>query len=235
MPAEEIGKMMAIRAVGTVVVVTGGDHPAAADVPRLPGDALVIGADSGIDRALELGLHVDVAVGDFDSVSAQGLRAVTQAGAVLERHPTAKDATDLRLALDMALAYSPDRIIVLGGDGGRLDHLMGNILLLGADDLAGVEIVAHMGSARVTVVRARADLHGARGDIVSLLPLQGTAVGVTTEGLLYPLRAEDLIPATTRGVSNELTAAIASVTVRDGVLLAVQPVPTRTRQTRNDP
>jgi thiamine pyrophosphokinase len=44
-----------------------------------------------------------------------------------------------------------------------------------------------------------------------------------TEGLLYPLRDEDLLPGSTRGVSNELVATTAVVTVRAGTLLAVQP------------
>jgi thiamine pyrophosphokinase len=60
---------------------------------------------------------------------------------------------------------------------------------------------------------------------VSLLPVHGPARGVTTEGLLYPLAGEDLEPGTTRGVSNEMTAAEALVRVRDGVLLAVRPGP----------
>ena len=85
----------------------------------------MIAADGGVDRALALGLHVDVAIGDFDSVTAAGLAAVEAAGARIERHPTAKDATDLELALDAALALAPARIVVIGSGGGRLDHLLG--------------------------------------------------------------------------------------------------------------
>ncbi len=80
-----------------------------------------------------------------------------------------------------------------------------------------------MGHARVTVVRHRGELTGAPGDTVTLLPVGGPAGGVVTEGLRYPLRDEDLAPGTTRGVSNELLASSAVVTLREGVLLAVQP------------
>ena len=45
-------------------------------------------------------------------------------------------------------------------------------------------------------------LHGAAGDLLSLLPLGGAAEGVTTEGLLYPLENETLYPGRARGVSN---------------------------------
>jgi thiamine pyrophosphokinase len=215
--------MAAPGASETVVVVTGGDPVDPAHLPPGLADATVIAADSGIDRALALGLRVAHAVGDFDSVTAAALDAVTERGATVDRHPIAKDATDLALALDAAVALGPARVVVIGGHGGRLDHLLANALLLADPAYDAVSIVAQMGPARVTVVRDRAELDGPVGDLVSLLPAHGVAIGVTTTGLLYPLADEDLPAGSTRGVSNELTATAATVTVRAGVLLAVQP------------
>jgi thiamine pyrophosphokinase len=234
MPAEGIGEMAAARSADTVVVITGGDPVDAAALPDWPEGAFVVAADSGVDRARELGLHVDLAIGDFDSVSTAGLREVADdAEATVARHPEAKDATDLELALGAALARTPMRIVVVGGHGGRLDHLLANALLLAAPALALVEVVAQMGLARVTVVRRRAALSGRPGDLVSLLPVHGAAVGVTTDGLLYPLRDEDLPVGSTRGVSNELAAPVATVTIREGVVLAVQPGQAGTHLTRD--
>ncbi|HJR24733.1 MAG TPA: thiamine diphosphokinase [Acidimicrobiales bacterium] len=207
----------------TVVVVTGGDPLEGVDLPSVPDGALVVAADSGVDRAHGLGLRVDVAVGDFDSVTDAGLDRAAEAGAKVDRHPEAKDTTDLELALDVARSLDPARIVVLGGHGGRLDHLLANALLLARPALAGIDVVAQMGAARVTVVRSSAELRGHPGDLVTLLPLHGIARGVVTDGLLYPLRDEDLLPGSTRGVSNELVTATAVVTVREGTLLAVQP------------
>jgi thiamine pyrophosphokinase len=192
-------------------------------VVGLPADARVVAADSGLDFARSLGLHVDVVVGDLDSVSEVGLAAAREAGTTIERHPAAKDATDLELALDRARALEADDIVVLGGAGGRFDHVLGGVLLLADDRYADLRITARLGTALVTVVRDQADLHGDPGDYVSLLPVNGPARGITTTGLLYPLADEDLAPGTSRGVSNELLGAAATVTVRGGVLLAVQP------------
>src|ERR687891_406355 len=47
-----------------------------------------------------------------------------EAGAGIERHPAAKDATDLDLALNAALARRPRRIVVVTGAGDRLDHTL---------------------------------------------------------------------------------------------------------------
>jgi thiamine pyrophosphokinase len=215
--------MAAPGASETVIVVTGGDPIPLSALDDLPAGALVIAADSGVEHAQALGLPIHLAVGDFDSVDPSALQAATDGGAAVERHPVDKDATDLELALDAAIARHPTRVYVLGGHGGRLDHLLANALLLAADRYAGVDVVAQMGPARVTVVRRASNLRGAPGDVVTLLAVNGPALGVTTEGLRYPLADEDLPSASTRGVSNVLLADRASVRLRAGVLLAVQP------------
>ena len=208
-----------------VIVVAGGDDVPADVIKRLPAGAPVVAADSGIDHALALGLTVDVAVGDFDSVSASGLQQVTSAGARVIRHPTAKDHTDLELALDQALALAPSQIIVVGGHGGRLDHLLANALLLATPRLTGVRVSAHWGPARVHALHGgdEVELHGTAGELVTLLPVHGPAHGVRTKGLRFPLHGEDLPAATSRGVSNVLDGDMASVGLQEGALLVVLP------------
>jgi thiamine pyrophosphokinase len=114
-------------------------------------------------------------------------------------------------------------MLVVGAGGGRLDHFLANVLLLAAPDWAGIDVHALIGPAHVAVVRDRIALHGAVGSTVSLLPAGGPAVGITTTGLRWPLRDEDLRPGTTRGISNQMNDPTATVAVRDGVLVAVQP------------
>lgn len=207
------------------VVVTGGDRPDASALDHLPAGATVIAVDSGADHALALGLHVDVAVGDFDSVAADALAAVEAAGARVERHPRAKDATDLELGLVAARRAGAHRVVVVGGHGGRLDHLLANVLLLGSPRFADLELEARMGSALVVVAQPgrTTTVTGSAGELVSLLPVGGPAKGVTTTGLVYPLGGEDLAPGTSRGVSNELAGPVATVTLADGTLVAVKP------------
>lgn len=190
---------------------------------RLPEDAYVIAADSGLDHAVGLGVRVDLVVGDMDSVATAVLAAAKAQGTAVERHPVAKDATDLELALDLALAREPRRITVVGGDAGRLDHLLGTVGLLGSARYGGVPVEAWLGRAFVVVVREEVTLHGRPADIVTLLPAHGHAYGVTTSGLVYPLVDEDLVAGTTRGVSNVLVGETCTVSLRHGTLLAIQP------------
>jgi thiamine pyrophosphokinase len=208
----------------SALVFAGGDPPDPADV--LTGVEFVVAADSGLEHALALGVDVDVVVGDLDSVDPAALDIAVAAGAMVEEHPTDKDATDLELALEAALARGATIVRVIAAHGGRVDHYLANVLLLASPRFASARIDARLGDARVTVVRDRAALVGAPGALCSLLPLGGPAVGVTTYDLRYPLRRETLEPGSTRGVSNEFLTAEAAVSLDAGVLLAI--VPTRT-------
>ena len=209
--------------VSTAVVFAGGDPPARTALRDVPAVDLVIAADSGLAHARALGVGVDLVVGDLDSVDRADLDAAVAAGAVVERHPTAKDATDLELALLAARDRGAAEIVVVGGHGGRLDHFLANVLLLGAAELSGVRLWARLADATVTVVRDHAELAGSPGSLCSLLPVGGPAEGVRTERLRFPLERETLFPGSTRGVSNEFLAPTAAVTLERGVLLAVVP------------
>ena len=210
----------------SVVVVAGGQS-SPGRVVAMPERAYVIAADSGIDRALALGLRIDLAIGDFDSVSPAGLAEAEASGAVIARHPPEKDATDLELALDAAIALDPSRILVIGSAGGRLDHLLGSILLLGDARYASATVDACLDDNRLWVIRGERTLEGTPGEIVSLLPVHGPAEGVTTSGLEYPLNDETLAAGTSRGVSNVFAAVEAVVSVARGCLIAVHPGPER--------
>jgi thiamine pyrophosphokinase len=205
------------------LVFAGGDPLDRRWVDALPGDAHVVAADSGLELVHAHGLTAHLLVGDLDSVRPETRERAEQLGTVVERHPADKDATDLELALAAAKAAGATRILVVGTGGGRLDHFLANLVLLAAPDWAGVEIRALVGPAHVVVVRDRVALHGTVDSLVSLLPAGGPARGVTTTGLRWPLRDEDLGPGTTRGMSNEMTDPTATVALRAGVLLAVQP------------
>jgi thiamine pyrophosphokinase len=183
----------------------------------------VIAADRGLEHALALGLDVEIAVGDFDSASPEAVARAEASGTRIERHSAEKDATDLELALDAALALGPEGILVLAGDGGRLDHLLSTLLLLGSSRYEAVEIDAFVGPARVHVVRGQRAIEGSVGELVSLLALHGPAEGVRTEGLAYPLEGETLEPGSSRGVSNVFAAKTARVSLDRGVLLAIRP------------
>ena len=207
----------------TAVVVAGGDAPPPGVLDDLPESIWVVGADSGADHAVELGLTLDVIVGDMDSISPDTISS--NPGARVVEYPADKDATDLELALEVVADRDDiDRVLVLGGTGGRLDHYLATMLILAAPRFAALDIQWLAHPARVTVIHGHARLHGSVGSVLSLLPIGGDAEGISTTGLRWPLDEERLPFGSSRGVSNEFVTAVATVKVRSGVLVAVQPV-----------
>lgn len=184
---------------------------------------LVIAADIGAVEARRLGFAVDLLVGDMDSVPASVLDAVRAGGGRIERHPADKDATDLDLALTAARSSGVERALVVGGDGGRLDQLLGNALVMASPRFAGMQLDAVFGAARAHVIREERELRGQPGETVSLFAVGGAAQGVRTTGLRWPLDLQDLEPGSSLGISNEFAAPFARIGVDRGVVLAVRP------------
>jgi thiamine pyrophosphokinase len=199
----------------------------------------VIAADGGYARAVRLGLRPDLLVGDLDSLSAVLLAAAVADGVVIQRAAVAKDESDAELALLEAVRRGATSITVLGAFGGsRLDHALANLWLLAHPSLAATRVVMLDGTTRARLLAApegapeaaevaqpiTALLPGPLGDLVTLLPFGGDAVGVTTRGLRYPLRNEILGAGPARGLSNVREAADAAVTLVAGRLLIVETV-----------
>jgi thiamine pyrophosphokinase len=201
----------------TVVVVSGATALGRAALAVVPRGAPVVVADAGADHARAAGLEIALAVGDFDSA------AEPPDGVEIERHPAEKDATDLELALDAALAFEPRRLLVLSGVGSRLDHFAVELGLIASPRLAGVEVDAVFDETTVHVVRSERRVAGRVGDLLSLVPVHGPAVGVRTEGLRYALRGETLEPGSSRGTSNLFAEPEATVSLDNGVLLVIRP------------
>lgn len=207
--------------LNTAVIVIGGDEVPADALEDLPERRWVIAADSGLDHAAHIGLDVDFVVGDMDSVDAG--RLATHRGPV-DLHPVDKDATDFELALGHALERpNIERVIVLGGHGGRIDHFLANAAVVASPKFERCEIDWLAGTARISVVRHHTQLHGTPGQIVSLLAAGGDVLGVSTTGLRWDLSDEDLSFGSSRGVSNELARPFATIRVRSGCLLAITP------------
>lgn len=198
-----------------VVVAHGEVDPA--DVAELAGADLIVAADGGALHLERWGVDPDVVIGDLDSLPEP------PAGRT-ERHPVEKDKTDTELALERALLAGADEVVVLGALGGpRADHALANTLLL-ARDHGGAVVRLVRGPLRMRALRGggRAALEGAAGGMVTLLAIGGDAAGVVTSGLRYPLRGETLALGSSRGVSNEIVAAGAEVSLGSGVLLIVE-------------
>lgn len=211
-----------------VLIVVNGDP--GSGPPAGPFDRIVA-ADGGALLCLRAGLHPDLVVGDMDSLPASHRPALSAAGSRLLVHPDPvnKEQTDLELAMEAALAWKPDEIVLWGVWGNRPDHTLANILSLTAPALAGVSARAYASGwwFQIASPGCAVSLDQPPGTIVSLIPLGGRVSGIVTQGLRYPLPAPweahggELPVGTGRGVSNVLASQPAAISVEGGSLLVV--------------
>lgn len=187
---------------------------------------LTIAADSGMEFFYRNGLVPDEIVGDFDSVRAEVLAYFRQNNPdirILKFQPE-KDETDTELALRTAIEKGYKKIWLLGATGTRLDHVWGNIHLLGMAMERGCECVMVDSYNRIRMLN-----HGVRirkteqyGDYVSLFPFTPTVTGLTLNGFKYPLQKYELQCYHSLGVSNEIAEEEAEISFDTGVLLMVE-------------
>jgi len=204
-----------------IMFANGTIHTLAAEVERWvrPGD-LIVAVDGGTQHVLNADLKPTHIIGDLDSLPAALREDLEASGTVFRPHPPVKDETDLELALLWAVEQEAERIVILGALGGRPDQELANLLLLAMPALRGHNVMVADGLWTIWLLHGgeRACLRGRPGDMLSLLPLGGDALGVKTQGLAYPLERETLAFGPARGVSNVFAGAEATVEFEKGLL-----------------
>ncbi len=189
-------------------------------------DDFRIAADGGARHLEALDLAPHVIVGDMDSIDEPLLTRLQLEGVSIERHPAAKDATDLELAIARAVRDGAAEILLLGAVGGRLDQTLANLLFL-ARQAGSVPVAIAEGDQLARVLRGPQTLRltGPVGAYVSAVPLSEEVTGVTYRGLEYPLHNATLSLGSTRGVSNILASSPARIAIETGILLVTQQFP----------
>jgi thiamine pyrophosphokinase len=169
----------------SIWVFTGGLYPPPEAVRHIleaagPPD-FVIAADSGLYAAeayqAAYGFAVNVVTGDMDSLESAGALSRYPPESI-DRQSRDKDLTDTELALVKAQAVrTGGPVVLIGGDGGRVDHLLGVVSLFNsplAPDiwLCAAQAVYALGGSHPRALEVRgltAD------DAVSVFPALGLA------------------------------------------------------------
>ena len=90
-------------------------------------DSFIIGADKGAINAINQGIKLDLALGDFDSVTKNEYEIIKNNSKRIIKLDPIKDVTDTNYAINLLNDY--DEIILLGGiTGKRIEHFISNII-----------------------------------------------------------------------------------------------------------
>ncbi|MDR2793361.1 MAG: thiamine diphosphokinase [Treponema sp.] len=105
------------------IAFIGGESPAP-DICRsaASGAGLIVAADAGLITAEQAGITPDWIVGDMDSVDESRLAGYGSERII--RYRADKDCTDTELALRLLWDKGCVHTALIGGGGGRIDHLL---------------------------------------------------------------------------------------------------------------
>lgn len=179
--------------------------------------AFIITADAGYANAKLLNLHVNLAIGDWDSISKQ--EVITDEMITL---PHEKDDTDVHFAAKYVVENGFEEVQLLGVLGGRLDHTIANMNTLAFLTKHHVFAYAQDENTICTVIdNSSITIQKNESKYLSVFSLCEESYGVTLIGLQYPLQGATLLNSFPIGVSNEFLEEEATVSVENGTLLII--------------
>ncbi|MEI6875614.1 MAG: thiamine diphosphokinase [Spirochaetota bacterium] len=205
--------MRALLAIG------GAAPPRSRILPLLSTIDLICAADSGLELIHEWGLTPDLIAGDMDSLRQPDLLELYKA-ADIHRRDRAKDDSDTEAALRLCAERGAGEIVIAGGGGGRLDHL----LALRALFERRIRPCAwHLPEDSVYLVEkeSRLAFFAEKGSLVSVFPLAPGSRLMKSRGLRWPL--DGLVwDVGSYGLSNESLGGEVEIETGTGDLLVVR-------------
>lgn len=188
----------------------------------------VIVVDRGLMVADKLDIQFDYLMGDFDSVSKDTLEKFRMDKELkhieVKEYKPEKDATDTELAIELAIEMKASEIIILGGTGTRLDHVLANIHLLKKPLEHNVKTYILDDHNKIYLSKESISLQKKEqfGDYVSLLPYTEVVEEVNLEGFKYPLYNHRMTIGESLGVSNELISEHCKISFTKGTLIIIE-------------
>ena len=174
-------------------------------------------ADGGANHLKALGIFPLEIWGDLDSVTKEIIEKYRNNNVRIKKFPKDKDYTDGELILQHISKLNYDEIIIIGGLGGRIDHLLTNLNLI--FKFKNLKFVTE--KERIFSIEKKAELTGLRGKTISFVPFSEKVEGLTLEGFKYPLNKYILHQGDSICMSNIAVDDICKVTFDTGKLMGI--------------
>lgn len=200
-------------------ILLAGGPPSDYDQVRLETrqDDYIIACDAGYRAARHFGVRPDLVVGDFDSLQeriAPEIPVLTV--------PARKNDTDTSLGVKKGLERGCRDFLIVGGFGGRLDHTLANMQMLGYLCEHGARGEIRANENRAWAIRdGEIEIPPLSHHHISVFAWGGVCKGVDLQNMAYPLSNYTLEPTFPLGVSNEFLDGPACIRVKSGTLLII--------------
>lgn len=157
-------------------------------------------------------------LGDFDSISKEGLDFIRDRDIEIQKFPKMKDETDTELAIIYLIKKGCKDITITGVTGSRMDHTLSNIFLL--KDLKNQGIAAKIVDDNNTIYYEDKTFKIEKtDDYISIVPLNKEGISISLKGFLYPLDRKQISFGSTMGISNEIKEEFGIIQIHSGEVL----------------
>ena len=178
---------------------------------------LLLCADTAYLATDAEGIKPHIVIGDFDHGKASALDGRDD----IIRVPCEKDDTDTMLCIKYAIEKGADKLTILGGIGGRLDHTFANLQALAFAEKQDVSAILKNGKNEAFLISKSVRIPKKDGWYLSVFAYDGVCEGVSIRGAKYEVENVSLDTNFPLGVSNEITADLAEIAVKKGRLLVI--------------
>jgi len=182
----------------------------------------IIAVDKGLETALKLNIKINHIIGDFDSVS-KGPGHCDTLGIRIHKLNPEKDFTDTHMALKLAIELESTDISIIGWNGTRMDHVLGNVQIMKEALEQNVKCRLINETNEVQLINKKTIIEkDSNYQYLSLIPLTTRAKGITLKGLKYLLSDAEISTGETIGISNEIVKKTASIDIKEGILILIK-------------
>jgi len=180
----------------------------------------VVVLDHAIHRVLDLGIKVDVLLGDFDhNVDFEEILSRQYPLEIIATPD--QDKTDLEKGIEFLIERGFPAVNIVWATGRRADHSISNMTNI-VRYKRQIKIVLFDDHSKVFPLVDSFEKWYAASTPISLIPV-GTVEGITTEGLKYNLENESLLLGYRSGNSNEAaTDGFVKISAQKGDLLLME-------------
>ncbi len=181
---------------------------------------LVVVLDSAIERVIELGIKVDVLLGDFDRGFDPEIYKTSQFPIEIVHTPD-QDKTDLEKAFDYLIERKIPAVNVVWATGKRADHTITNLTqIVRYRDL--LKIVILDDHSKIFLLPTKFEKWYTANTPISLIPI-GVVNGISSSNLKYELNDDTLTMGYRTGSSNSVEKdGIVTITHSEGDLLLME-------------
>jgi len=181
---------------------------------------LVIVLDSAIERVLDLGIKVDVLLGDFDRNLNPEVYIKHQYPLEIIHAPN-QNKTDLEKAFDYLIEKGHKAVNVIWATGKRADHTLTNMTTI-VQYRNQLKIVVLDDHSKVFLLPHKFDKWYTANTTLSLIPV-GKVSSIHTQNLMYALQNETLELGYRTGTSNHvINDGIVTIAHQSGDLLLME-------------